>query len=145
MNTGTKFFIVLYFVMLAFIPSLVGNRACVLQEFTICDDHFIDTKVIITENVSIAKKEIQKYLQSDTAEIWMDDKDVVALTLLVDGKSVLWISDLKDKGLIAHEISHLTWNILQWTGTPLSNDTNEIYAYENQFLTNQFYKNVKTN
>jgi hypothetical protein len=38
---------------------------------------------------------------------------------------------------------HATISIMSWAGIPFNESTEESYAYELQYLTNQFYKQIK--
>lgn len=48
-----------------------------------------------------------------------------------------------DHGVIAHEIHHITRDILQRYGIPVSNDTDEVYATLCEWCTNKTYEALK--
>lgn len=55
------------------------------------------------------------------------------------GSSVLWTREVPKRGsaLLAHEIFHAVCNIMVRTGIPLTEESEEAYAYAIQFLTNK--------
>ena len=57
---------------------------------------------------------------------------------------VVWFpKGTKNEYLINHELLHVVVSILQWANVPLSDDTEEVYAFELQYITKQFYNNVR--
>ena len=60
-----------------------------------------------------------------------------------EGAIVMWLENTEDKGVISHELLHATLSIMLWAGIPLNDTTEESYAYQLQYLTNQFYNKLK--
>ena len=60
-----------------------------------------------------------------------------------EGRIAMWLDNAQDKGVINHELMHATISIMVWAGIPLDENTEEAYTYELQYLTNQFYKQIK--
>lgn len=59
------------------------------------------------------------------------------------GGSIMWIRNKKDLGTLVHELTHAVHYLLQCKNIPLSEDTEEVFAYLNQFLFNSFTKETK--
>jgi hypothetical protein len=60
-----------------------------------------------------------------------------------EGKPIIiWLSDAEDKGVVAHELFHATLYKMYWAGMELHSETEEAFAYELQYLTNQFYNQI---
>ena len=51
---------------------------------------------------------------------------------------MVWFPKKPDAGLLAHEMTHVTEALLVNVGVPHSEDTEEVYAYEVQYLINKF-------
>lgn len=114
-----------------------------IKEFTINGGQFDqDINVIITEDTSYALNFIRKNL--DTS---VKSEDLFARGLTfesIDGKPIIvWLSDANDIGVNNHELLHATIALMKWANVPYSGDTEEVYAYQLQYLSNQFYNNLK--
>ncbi len=57
--------------------------------------------------------------------------------------TICWIKDKRAKWHIAHEIFHCVDFILRQSWITLSEDSDEVYAYSIQSLTEQLYKQLK--
>lgn len=101
----------------------------------------LNVTVLITEDVVFAANYVQHNLDST---ITIEDFDARAVSFpTIDGKSpIIWMASTEDQGVIAHEIFHTTLNIMYWAGLDLNSETEEAFAYEVQYLTNQFYKQI---
>ncbi|CAB4126238.1 hypothetical protein UFOVP153_10 [uncultured Caudovirales phage] len=107
-------------------------------EFTIPGGEFdLDVKVLVTADLDYAVKYVHENLDS-TAEI--GDFDARGVTFpSKDGKSpIVWLPYLDDKPVIQHELLHATFDIMRWANVPLTEETEEVYTYELQYLTKQF-------
>lgn len=101
----------------------------------------LDVKVLITEDTAFAAKYVRENLDSTATSNDFDARGVTYGT--VDGKSpIIWLPHTNDISVINHELLHATINIMNWAGVPLTNDTEEVYTYEMQHLTNEFYKQI---
>lgn len=60
-----------------------------------------------------------------------------------DKPGLIWLSSIDDPAIINHELLHATINIMNYSGVSLSDSSEEAYAYELQYLTNQFYNKIK--
>ena len=113
------------------------------QVITLEGDTFdLDVTVLITEDTAFAAKYIRENLDSTAKS---DDLDARGVTFgTVDGKSpIIWLPNTDDVSVINHELLHATINVMHWADIPLNNDTEEVYTYEMQHLTNEFYKQIK--
>ena len=104
----------------------------------------IDLSVIIlvTEDTAKAASYVRDNLDSSVIGSDFDCRGVTFPTQ--DGKPIIiWLPNLEDKGVINHELLHATISKMQWANIPLTEDTEEAYAYELQYLTNQFNNHVR--
>jgi len=58
---------------------------------------------------------------------------------------IIWFSDIKDSSVVQHELLHVTIDMMKWAGIELNEHTEEVYTYQLQYLTKQFYKQVNQN
>lgn len=95
----------------------------------------LDVNIIITPDTSAARKYVSQFYSNAVTE----DFDARSTTFeSVDGTAVvMWFADTLNKPIIAHECAHATYSILAWAGIPLSSTTEEVYAYEEQWLFNK--------
>ena len=103
----------------------------------------MDVTVLVTEDIDYALKYVRENLDST---VTIQDFDARAVSFpIVDGKSpIIWMATTDDQGVIAHEIFHTALNIMYWAGMELNSETEEAFAYEVQYLTNQFYNQINT-
>jgi hypothetical protein len=116
------------------------QRPC---KFTIPGGTFdMDVKVIITKDTAYAAKYIRENLDSSVVG---GDLDCRGVTFgIVDGKApIIWLPTVEDISINNHELFHATMNIMQWAGIEYSDKTEETYAYQMQYLSNQFYNKIK--
>jgi len=60
-----------------------------------------------------------------------------------EGRIVVWLYSVHDRGVVNHELFHATASIMSWANVPFDESTEESYAYQLQYLTNQFYNKIK--
>ena len=103
----------------------------------------MDVTVLVTEDVNYALQYVRENLDST---VTIQDFDARAVSFpIVDGKSpIIWMATTDDQGVIAHEIFHTALNIMYWAGMELNSETEEAFAYEVQYLTNQLYNQINT-
>jgi hypothetical protein len=101
----------------------------------------MDVIVLVTEDTAYAAQYVRDNLDSSVTG---KDFDARAVTFgPVEGKPIIiWLSDAEDKGVVAHEFFHATLYKMYWAGMELHSETEEAFAYELQYLTNQFYNQV---
>ena len=70
--------------------------------------------------------------------------DTRATTLYAYGHPIfVWFPEEEmDLVVVNHELVHITCAIMKWAGIPLTNETEEIFAYELQYLTKQIYRGL---
>jgi len=86
-------------------------------------------------------KYVREHLDSSAKS---EDFDSRATTFTsIDGKSpIIWMPNTNDVSVVNHELLHATISIMNWAGVPLSDDTEEVYAYELQYLSKHFYDHI---
>jgi hypothetical protein len=101
----------------------------------------MDVIVLITEDTAYAAQYVRENLDSTVTS---KDFDARAVTFgSQEGKPIIvWLSDAEDEGVVAHELLHATLHIMYWAGVEINPATEEIFAYQLQYLTNQFYNQL---
>jgi hypothetical protein len=147
MTFREKILLVLLLVVLIFVPILmieVDDKIDVYQDQVITlngGTYDIDVTVMITADT---EKAMEFVVENTTTSITSEDFLASGTTFSdEEGNIIVWLSSAQDKGVISHELLHATISIMSWVGIPLSDSTEESYAYELQYLTNQFYKQIK--
>jgi hypothetical protein len=104
----------------------------------------LEVQIIVTEDTAFAAKYIAKNFDST---IKAPDLDARAVTFgTADGKPpIVWFSDIEDSSIVQHELLHVTIDMMKWAGIELNEHTEEVYTYQLQYLTKQFYKQVNQN
>jgi hypothetical protein len=104
----------------------------------------LDVQIIVTEDTAFAAKYIVTNFDST---IKAPDLDARAVTFgTADGKPpIVWFSDIEDSAVVQHELLHVTIDMMKWAGIELNEHTEEVYTYQLQYLTKQFYKQVNQN
>lgn len=102
--------------------------------------------VIITESKA---KALQYVKENNDTTATIEDFDARAVTFPInDGRPpIIWLPHMdggaEDVSILNHELFHANFSILTWAGVYLSDSTEEVYAYNYQFLTKQFYGKIK--
>jgi len=114
-----------------------------IRKFTLSAGTFdMDVTVIVTEDTLYAANYIRENLDSTVVGADLDCRGATFGT--VDGKSpIIWLPTTEDVSINNHELFHATMNIMQWAGVEYSDETEEVYAYQLQYLSNQFYNKIK--
>jgi hypothetical protein len=101
----------------------------------------LDMVVLVTEDTAYAAQYVRENLDPNVTN---RDFDARAVTFgPQEGKPIIiWLSDAEDKGVVAHEFFHATLYKMYWAGMELHSETEEAFAYELQYLTNEFYNQV---
>lgn len=109
------------------------------RTFTIPGKTFdLDVVVVISKDVNKSYKIIRQF--DTTARI--EDFEARGVTFVNGSSIVVWMPEVQ-KEIVSHELLHATIAIMNWASVPLKDDTEEVYAYQLQYLTNEFYKNLK--
>jgi len=147
MTFREKILLVLLFAVLIFVPILVmevDKKIDVYQDQVITLNgctYDIDVTVIVTADT---EKAMEFVVENTTSSITSEDFLASGTTFSdEEGNIIVWLSSPQDKGVISHELLHATISIMSWAGIPFNESTEESYAYELQYLTNQFYKQIK--
>ena len=104
----------------------------------------LDVQIIVTEDTAFAAKYITTNFDSSLKSPNLDARAVTFGT--ADGKPpIIWFSDIEDSAVVQHELLHVTIDMMKWAGIELNDQTEEVYTYQLQYLTKQFYKQVNQN
>lgn len=102
--------------------------------------------VIITKDKNRAVEYIKN---NNDSTCDLSDLDARGVTFPInDGRPpIIWLpsmdGSIEDISIANHELFHANFSILSWAGVYLSDSTEEVYAYNYQFLTKQFYGKIK--
>jgi len=147
MTFREKILLALLFAVLIFVPILViemDKKIDLYQDEVITlngGTYDIDVTVIVTADT---EKAMEFVVENTTSSITSEDFVASGTTFSdEEGNIIVWLSSAQDKGVISHELLHATISIMSWVGIPFNESTEESYAYELQYLTNQFYKQIK--
>lgn len=113
-----------------------------------------DVLISIGETDEQFVKTIARNLPPDAIEELENDLDIVKLGKTTLARTMMFETNqivirfknkpitCKDHGVIAHELFHAAEFILRVIKTPLTPDSNEVYAYLIGFLTTKFYEKL---
>ena len=109
------------------------------QSFKIDGGTFdIEVYVFITNDPSTVLDTISSLL-SEEQEI--GTFDARGITLYNYGYPiVVWLPENSDQSIVNHELLHVVTAIMKWASVPFDDSTEEVYAYEIQYLSKQFNK-----
>jgi hypothetical protein len=104
----------------------------------------LEVQIIVTEDTAFAAKYITTNFDSSIKNVNLDARAVTFGT--ADGKPpIVWFSNIEDSSVVQHELLHVTIDMMKWAGIELNDETEEVYTYQLQYLTKQFYKQVNQN
>lgn len=88
-------------------------------------------------------QDVYVFITKDTAMVrgysLNADFNSLGCTVDEDGVIIVWFPEYPTKGLLAHEMGHATYMILNRCGVPHTDDTDEVYAYQINYLIDEFY------
>ena len=102
--------------------------------------------IIITNDT---QKALEYVKNNNDSTATIQDFDSRGLTYPVNNgrPPIVWIPKMdgspEDISILNHELLHANISILTWAGLSLSDSTEEVYAYNYQYLTKQFYGKFK--
>ncbi len=99
----------------------------------------LDVTVLITEDTAFALRYVKKNLDSTASSDNFNSRGTT-FTSINGGPTIVWLPNTEDKSIVTHELLHATIDIMRRVGISLTEETEEVYAYELQYLTNQFNK-----
>ncbi len=122
---------------------LVTEKVQFGSQFVIKGGNFDqDIKVIITTDTAYALSYVRENLDSSAKSSDFDSRGTTFPSM--NGKApIIWLPTAQDVAINNHELLHATIDIMNWASVPFSPDTEEVYAYELQFLSRQFYNHIK--
>ena len=96
----------------------------------------LDVKVLITDDTAFAANYVRANLDS---AVTAENFDCRAATFPTQNGNpiIIWMPYGSHVDIINHELFHATFNIMEWAGVPLNDTTEEIYAYQLQYLSKQ--------
>jgi hypothetical protein len=119
-------------------PNITTQSKIVFIEGSTFD---LDVIVLVTEDTAYAAQYVRENLDSTVTSKDFDARGVTFGP--VEGKPIIiWLFDAEDKGTVAHELFHAMLYKMHWAGMELHSETEEAFAYELQYLTNEFYNQV---
>lgn len=127
-------------------PILVEKDSNSVEMFEIyANPYDVTINVIITRDTLKALTFVQQ--NTDSTMTIKDFRDAVGITFSKDASVTLWFPEMSrsttDITIANHELFHAMFYILDRAGVVLSSETNEVYAYELDYLSQQFYKHIK--
>jgi len=143
MNTVSKLLVIL-----ALSGCDVAESSAETDFFSLDGGSFpVTIDVIITPDTEAAAQYVRDNLDSSIQACEFDG--AAGLTFdFQDGKpGIIWLQsatfDPESMSIINHELLHATLNIMRYSGVSLSDSSEEAYAYQLQYLSNQFYNKLK--
>lgn len=114
------------------------------KQFMITGGTFdLDAYIIITDDTSYAVSYATQMLSEPYTN---EDFKARGLTLSdeLGTTFVIWlpIKSADDTSIVHHELLHLTYSMLHAVGIELSPETEEVYTYQLQHLSKQFYNQI---
>lgn len=141
-----KLILLLSFLLLTCSPADVSTKANtqVFKSFKLDSGIFTtDISVIVSSDYIWVSNTLKEAYNID-----MPSKDLIAAegyTFSTNNSCVIWLDSVTDtpydKAKVAHELFHATAYILSYHGVELDLSSEEVFAYELDYLTEQFYNN----
>lgn len=104
--------------------------------------------ILVASNTSVVA--VKKYLDnkfdiklSDEAVEILSSSGIGHTLRLEDKQTLIYFPSTPDVGLVAHEVYHAVYLILQTMGITPSDDSDEIYAYLIEYIMREIYPNNK--
>ena len=133
-------FLVCAFACVAILYFAMHSNTSITTKYeviTLTGDTFdMDVKVLITDDTAFAVKYVRDNLDS---AVTSEDFDCRGVTFPIkDGKSpIIWLPYKSPVAIINHELFHATVEVMTWASIPFNVATEEVYAYELQYLSQQ--------
>ena len=98
------------------------------------DDYYVMDTGSFNQNIYVFITEATNMVRSYSSEMVFD-----GAACTVEGDNIMvWFPKKPDAALLAHEMQHVTYALFKNIGVPHTSDTDEVYAYEIQYLINKF-------
>ena len=116
-----------------------------IVRFVHCSLFNADVTLVVCQHEDFLK-EAKKFLQKEKYESLekmvekrgKDDSCLATQFPFEDGASIIWARPKLGFGTLVHEVVHAAHHLLECRDIPLSDDTEEVYAYLIEFLFNGF-------
>lgn len=103
----------------------------------------LDVQVLITDDTAFAADYVRKNMDVVVTADMFDTRGTTFGS--VDGKPpIIWLPQHPHVSIINHELLHATISVMNWAGVPLTDSTEEVYAYELQYLSQQLDNQLNT-
>lgn len=99
-----------------------------------------DWDVFLESTKNKITKEKFEILEKQVKEHGKDDWCLATQFGMTGGGSVIWANPHAIIGTLVHEVTHAAHWLLKQRSVPLSEDTEEVYAYLQEFLFNELVK-----
>lgn len=104
-----------------------------------------DIYVVITSDSALSRDLPSDILKAPVEEI---SSNIAGITYYIDNRPiVIWLPKIPttsdEYATFNHELMHAVHFLMDWAGVPLTISTGEVYAYEMEHLTKQFYEGIE--
>lgn len=103
--------------------------------------------VLITSDTEAAAQYVRDNLDSTVTACDFDGAAGLTFSSQNNKPPIIWLSkagfDPEDIAIANHELMHATANTMQYFGVLFSDSSEEAYAYQLQYYSNQFYNKLK--
>lgn len=128
-------------------PVNVYLNTPTVDSFTIKSGTFdVEVPVIITKDTVVALDFIRQKMQ-DTTIVAADITNVAGVTFYNNGRMCVWLEVFENNpyyiSCATHELMHVVWGTLSYKGIELSDETEEVYAYQMDYYTAQLFEHIK--
>ena len=112
------------------------------------DPIYLRTIHLVVGDAGLSRKLIAKKTGADEDDL----TSVVAshygsVVTFKHGKYVIWLRNFKFDAVsidtLVHEMTHLTFSVMQYVGMTLSDESEEAFAYYSGYITNQIIKLIQ--
>ena len=123
--------------------NVVSEKVQFGDQFVIEGGNFdLDIQVIITTDTAYALSYVRENLDSSAKSSDFDSRGTT-FPSINGNPPIIWLPTAQDVAINNHELLHATIDVMNWASVPFSPDTEEVYAYELQYLSTQLYNHIK--
>ena len=102
--------------------------------------------VLVTPDIEAAAMYVRENLDSTIQACDFDGAAGLTFEGIDNKPGIIWLESARipeDVPVINHELLHATLNTMRYSGVSLSDSSEEAYAYQFQYYSNQFYNKIK--
>lgn len=104
-------------------------------------------EVIVTSDIPAASQYVNFYLDSTVTTDDFNGAAGLTFDSETGDRIIIWLEKAsfnpEDVGIINHELMHAVTTTMYCAGIPFSDSSEEAYAYQLQYYSNQFYNKIK--